>query len=346
MSTGVDPLTTLEADIVTAHEIGHNFGSHHDKESCFNVNGGKYIMYDTSVSGEHDNNKVFSSCSREQIGGVLESKRKVCFTNKDNNPCGNSIVEEKHGEKCDQGIITNDKCCNDCELTFGSSCSDYNSLCCKNCHIATNETVCIESSTIECKGEIRCDGISKDCPTEAPKLDEEECIIKSSRGKCKNGKCISYCSPETTNGSCACVGDDACKVCCNQSNICKPFVYENGFVNETNGIPCNVHQGEGLCTTGKCQLIRKDVKKEFPALSDISLHQAILLMENNIVLTILIFSLVLWIPASCIVNYVDKEEDEILSIKREISRESNNKVNKALGEFKNVVSRQHLGTSI
>ena len=45
-------------------ELGHNFGSEHDvrvieeDKECSPEEGGKYIMYPASVSGEKPNNKV------------------------------------------------------------------------------------------------------------------------------------------------------------------------------------------------------------------------------------------------------------------------------------------------
>lgn len=52
-----------EADLVTTHELGHNFGAEHDPDSlpeCAPTEdqGGKYVMYPIAVSGDHENNKV------------------------------------------------------------------------------------------------------------------------------------------------------------------------------------------------------------------------------------------------------------------------------------------------
>ena len=45
-------------------------------------------------------------------------------------------------------------------------------------------------------------------------------------------------------------------------------------------------------------------------------------MRNNIVLTILIFSLLLWIPAAYIVHRIDRhEEDRVFKFEREMSRD-------------------------
>lgn len=56
---------TREADLVTAHEFGHNWGSEHDPDipecSPSSNKGGSYLMYTYSVSGYDINNKVIGN---------------------------------------------------------------------------------------------------------------------------------------------------------------------------------------------------------------------------------------------------------------------------------------------
>lgn len=52
-----------EADLVTTHELGHNFGAEHDPDNiplCAprDDQGGRFVMYPIAVSGDHVNNKV------------------------------------------------------------------------------------------------------------------------------------------------------------------------------------------------------------------------------------------------------------------------------------------------
>ena len=65
---------TREADLVTAHEFGHNWGSEHDPDvpecSPSASHGGSYLMYTYSVSGYDVNNKKFSPCSLRFIRKV------------------------------------------------------------------------------------------------------------------------------------------------------------------------------------------------------------------------------------------------------------------------------------
>ena len=75
---------TREADLVTAHEFGHNWGSEHDPDSneCSPSasQGGSYLMYTYSVSGYDVNNKKFSPCSLRFIRKVrLEKKNSGSF---------------------------------------------------------------------------------------------------------------------------------------------------------------------------------------------------------------------------------------------------------------------------
>lgn len=62
---------TREADLVTAHEFGHNWGSEHDPDipecSPSASQGGSYLMYTYSVSGYDVNNKVFFCTVRTLI---------------------------------------------------------------------------------------------------------------------------------------------------------------------------------------------------------------------------------------------------------------------------------------
>lgn len=57
-----------EADLVTTHELGHNFGAEHDPDNIAycapsDEQGGKFVMYPIAVSGDHSNNKVQSTVS-------------------------------------------------------------------------------------------------------------------------------------------------------------------------------------------------------------------------------------------------------------------------------------------
>lgn len=61
--TTCDLTCVQEADLVTTHELGHNFGAEHDPDNIPHCapsddQGGKFVMYPIAVSGDHVNNKV------------------------------------------------------------------------------------------------------------------------------------------------------------------------------------------------------------------------------------------------------------------------------------------------
>lgn len=66
----INLLCYQEADLVTTHELGHNFGAEHDPDNIpycapSDDHGGKFVMYPIAVSGDHVNNKVPSLHPRE-----------------------------------------------------------------------------------------------------------------------------------------------------------------------------------------------------------------------------------------------------------------------------------------
>lgn len=217
-------LLTLQASIITAHELGHNWGSQHDPAKCqLGPPGGNYIMYAYSVSGLDPNNDIFSDCSKANIYAVLQAKAS-CFVAKRTSLCGNTIVEP--GEDCDGGSATtqgNDPCCTSaCKFATNAKCSDINSVCCTNCLAASSTKVCqlADSSNITCVANTYCDGTNFTCPALNYKPDNTPCI---NNGRCKTGTCESPCG---NFGSCVCGDPYSCQVCCissTNSSACLPL---------------------------------------------------------------------------------------------------------------------------
>lgn len=307
-------ILTKEADLVTTHELGHNFGAEHDPDGLAECapnedQGGKYVMYPIAVSGDHENNKMFSNCSKQSIYKTIESKAQECFQERSNKVCGNSRVDE--GEECDPGImyLNNDTCCNsDCTLKPGVQCSDRNSPCCKNCQFETAQKKCQEAINATCKGVSYCTGNSSECP---PPGDAEDDTVCLDLGKCKAGKCIPFCKREQELESCACADtDNSCKVCCrNLSGPCVPYVdaeQKNLFLRK--GKPCTV----GFCdTNGKCEKRVQDVIERFwDFIDQLSINTFGKFLADNIVGSVLVFSLIFWIPFSILVHCVDKKLDK------------------------------------
>lgn len=314
-------LLTQEAMLVTAHEFGHNWGSEHDPDTteCSPPAsiGGKYIMFTYSVSGIDSNNKIFSPCSKRSIGAVLRVKADVCFSKKAGGFCGNSHVEE--GEECDegpQGSSPGKRCCTDkCKFSPGSICSDVNQECCEKCVFSPPTKICYSQQDALCEGEAKCSGKSADCPSAPPKPDGSECL---ERGHCRNKECMSFCE---YNGKISCICDKvetSCKWCCkdNATSECNPYTAGNTTVSSfdlPNGMPCI----QGFCDKGTCEKQVHDmVQRLWDIIENITVDKLVKFMRANIVGTVIILSLVIWIPGSCIVAYIDRkrareEKDEV-----------------------------------
>ncbi|XP_045835546.1 disintegrin and metalloproteinase domain-containing protein 17 isoform X4 [Meles meles] len=307
-------ILTKEADLVTTHELGHNFGAEHDPDGLAECapnedQGGKYVMYPIAVSGDHENNKMFSNCSKQSIYKTIESKSQECFQERSNKVCGNSRVDE--GEECDPGImyLNNDTCCSsDCMLRAGVQCSDRNSPCCKNCQFETAQKKCQEAINATCKGVSYCTGNSSECPPPGNAADDTVCL---DLGKCKDGKCVPFCEREQRRESCACnETDNSCKVCCRDpSGRCVPYVdaeQKNLFLRK--GKPCTV----GFCDmNGKCEKRVQDVIERFwDFIDQLSINTFGKFLADNIVGSVLVFSLIFWIPFSILVHCVDKKLDK------------------------------------
>ena len=160
-----------------------------------------------------------------------------------------------------------------------------------------------------------CDGRSAQCPVVLPPLlTSGECIINliNSKGECnEKGVCASVCGDGTL--PCSCTGADACKVCCIKLVIggkCEPRV---PLLNQVDGVSCNGTDGNiGYCSeqSGKCEVIQRDVKERFGDLfTDFTLNKALKWMQNNIVFTVLVLSLIVWVPAAVVVTLIERKED-------------------------------------
>ncbi|KAJ1149943.1 hypothetical protein NDU88_002741 [Pleurodeles waltl] len=307
-------ILTKEADLVTTHELGHNFGAEHDPDTLAACapsedHGGKYVMYPIAVSGDHENNKMFSRCSRDSILRTLKNKATTCFKERNNKVCGNSRVDE--GEECDPGLLHqhDDLCCNaDCTFKKNVTCSDRNSPCCKGCQFETAQKKCQEAINATCKGESFCTGNSSDCPPPGNAPNDTVCV---DLGKCAGGECVPFCEREKGLRSCACnVTENSCKVCCRDENgTCSPYVdVNNHFLYLRKGKPCTV----GFCdSNGKCEKQVQDVIERFWDFIDkLSINTFGKFLADNIVGSVIVFSLLFWIPLSILVHCVDKKLDK------------------------------------
>ncbi|KAI7804840.1 disintegrin and metalloproteinase domain-containing protein 17a isoform X2 [Triplophysa rosa] len=307
-------ILTKEADLVTTHELGHNFGAEHDPDNIAlcapnDEQGGKYVMYPIAVSGDHVNNKHFSSCSKSSVSKTLKLKAHQCFKERSSKLCGNSRVEED--EDCDPGLLhlNDDPCCTaNCKLKNGAKCSDRNSPCCGNCSYESSEKICQESISASCKGMSKCTGNGSECPAPGNLPDETECLDK---GRCRNGVCKPFCEAVHNLESCACnETEDSCKVCCkNRDGLCTSFVTDEGkYLFLRKGKPCTV----GFCDgAGKCMKQVQDViERLWDFIDKLDINTFGKFLADNIVGSVVVFSLLFWIPLSILVHFVDKKLDQ------------------------------------
>jgi hypothetical protein len=199
---------------------------------------------------------TFSPCSVDQICTSL-IKHGFCLKDTISNKtvqssvCGNGVKEAN--EECDCGSAEDcakDPCCaSDCKLRSGKKCSDRNDLCCENCSLKVNGTIC-RPSTGFCDVEERCNGASPDCPANLFKNDGTACTVNSTTAQCVFGQC--------TSRDLQCLGKGVFKsvrACRDFSSECELHCEDSkGVCLQLNGLfldgtPCGL---TGRCLKGVC----------------------------------------------------------------------------------------------
>lgn len=300
-----ETLITRQADLVVAHELGHNLGAEHDSNECrpSPSQGGAYLMHPFAVMGFERNNRFLSNCSRMSIGRVLKRKAPTCFVGVIDHICGNGIREDD--EECDGGGLGyshNDPCCDSyCRFTPGSQCSDRDSLCCNNCQIVQAGIQCKPAEDYNCKQASICNGTSATCPDPPPAEENKVCV---GRGLCQSGECTPFCEAKKLY-SCLCkTASTACKLCCKTSpnaTDCKPYDERAPYLPD--GLLCY----RGVCEKGRCeQPIQDVVERLWDVLEDINLTNFVKFLRDNIILVVLVVSIPAWCIFSHFINEFDK----------------------------------------
>lgn len=314
---------SLTQALVFTHEIGHNFGAHHDPDTpeCAPhiTDGGKFIMWQYSVSGYFKNNLKFSKCTLRAIGRNVPG---YCFIErtKPYSFCGNGFIN--NGEECDAGFFGsqgNNKCCTkECTLRSWAVCSEINHECCVDCQVAPNTSVCGDFvRTYSCRKQSYCSGTSLQCIDRGFMPDGSKC---GELHKCYGGKCLSPCELETRRlknvklKPCFCKenASEACMWCClnatdpNNLGKCKPLLP----VLRNDGTQCF----RGTCQSGVCQTDikfrdRTVVSTWFQYVKTSSVEK---LLRTNLIMLVIVSSLIVWVPSALWITYLDcKEQREL-----------------------------------
>jgi len=298
-------LLTSELEIVTAHEIGHNWGSSHDPDNSKECapSDNFYIMYPSAVDGTRANNKNFSPCSRASIGSVIKYKSS-CFEEASDTICGNSIVEGD--EECDPGRqeegVENPCCTRECKLRPSAQCSDGNALCCTNCQFASTNKTCYVGSDFDrsCNDKAYCTGINDQCGDPLKKAANSSCYDE---GECdSSGECRNYCEAK---GLYLCSGNVSCHWNCMDSiaGVC-----DKVFTKVADGKSCK----DGSCVNGTCIIEAQDTQTRiWTIISGLDSSTFVKWMGNNIILVTVILSLVLWVPVCLLLRFLDDQHDEV-----------------------------------
>lgn len=65
------------------------------------------------------------------------------------------------------------------------------------------------------------------------------------------------------------------------------------------------------CLQGKCEKTVQDVVERFwDIIEDININTVLMFLRDNIVGTVIIISVIIWVPASCIFSYVDRRRKD------------------------------------
>ncbi|KAK5132063.1 hypothetical protein LTR08_000400 [Meristemomyces frigidus] len=263
---------------IIAHETGHTFGAVHDCTSatCADANtvnsqqccplssstcdaGEHYIMNPSTSEGI----TKFSPCTIGNICSAIgrNSVKTTCLTDNkqittiSGQQCGNGIVET--GEECDcggdEGCGDND-CCDatTCKFKSGAVCDDSNEDCCRGCQLATNGTVCRES-TGSCDPQETCSGSSATCPADVNAPDGQTCghSLQCASGQCtsRDQQCKSVMGSYAQGNDTYACDSSGCAISCASPEFGTGVCYglQQNFLD---GTGCG---GGGKCANGQCK---------------------------------------------------------------------------------------------
>merc|ERR1711881_835855 len=147
-------------------------------------------------------------------------------------------------------------------------------------------------------------------PTMQPVKRKPHAMAKSTkcidRGECRGGKCIPFCETQDLQ-TCMCdTPTDSCKRCCRMNLNTSCFVMQPEEM-LPDGTPCKT----GFCNKGVCEPTMTDiVVRIWGFFEDFNLNSVMRFLKDNLVGTVVVISLLIWIPASCLISWIDRQRAE------------------------------------
>jgi len=271
---------------VVAHEMGHNFGMHHDSSGNDCPSSG-LIM---EAVGDSDPSEQFSSCSVTYITSFFDNtyaSNGQCLENLptrvEGDPiCGNGFVED--GEDCDCGgadCSGTDPCCDGSTCKFADAayeCSASAGPCCESCmFVASSASKVCRDAQNACDLPEYCPGGTADCPMDVFVYPGKACTVSGYDGMCSGGRCQSMaktCAVDITRDfdgtwdlteECAKFNDDCQQVVCHDASQASAYKCGQAFATHgkqmtvPDGTPCwfpGAQYGTrtGMCAAGECKL--------------------------------------------------------------------------------------------
>ncbi|XP_069107313.1 ADAM 17-like protease [Argopecten irradians] len=130
------------------------------------------------------------------------------------------------------------------------------------------------------------------CPTPAPLTDGTSCL---DQGSCRNGVCLAYCE---YRGLTSCVCNDvanSCRRCCRSNGVCS---VANSTLFIAKDRPCTYGYCDGVGTCIKTEAGLAD--RFFDLIDKISFDYLVEAFRTNMVAFVQVFSLIVWVPLSCL----------------------------------------------
>jgi len=114
----------------------------------------------------------------------------------------------------------------------------------------------------------------------------------------RQSECVPQCML-TNQMRCSCdPGPDECFVCC-QDNANSPCTRAPGPIPLSNGAPCS----QGACFDGTCRQVQDTISRIWTAIINLDVDTVAQFMRENIVGFVLIFTVIAWVPASCVIHF-------------------------------------------